>query len=292
MEIDLSPAADVPFSDFVALFNAAYRDYAVPLHMEAHAMQHLIERDNIDLACLAGGPPPEWSLVGVGMLARRRTQGWIGGLGVIPGFRGQGIGKRLMYALLDQAARNGLRGVQLEVIQGNIPAYTLYKKLGFWTERELLTVESTGNLPQVPASPFSLEGVSSGQALIYHSVFHPAPNPWQRQLESLYALRDSMNGVVIRLGEQVVAYAVGWFYREVIRWMDMACASDHSAALEALIVHLHQQNPEAQGSYINLPSNSPAWEVLRRLHYRVTVKQFEMHQRLAFPSADSAQSAQ
>lgn len=45
--------------------------------------------------------------------------------------RGQGIGKRLMAALLDEAKRRGIRRLTLEVSEKNVAATALYSGYGF-----------------------------------------------------------------------------------------------------------------------------------------------------------------
>jgi ribosomal protein S18 acetylase RimI-like enzyme len=56
------------------------------------------------------------------------------GIGVIAGFRGQGIGESLMRTALDQAKQIGLTRVELTVREHNMSALNLYKKLGFVIE--------------------------------------------------------------------------------------------------------------------------------------------------------------
>jgi len=46
-------------------------------------------------------------------------------------FRGQGIGEAVMRLVLDNAALAGVRSVSLEVRVSNMPARSLYRKLGF-----------------------------------------------------------------------------------------------------------------------------------------------------------------
>jgi ribosomal protein S18 acetylase RimI-like enzyme len=56
------------------------------------------------------------------------------GMGVLPPFRGQGIGKRLILRTLDAARTFGLRRVELTVRENNKSAIELYKKVGFEIE--------------------------------------------------------------------------------------------------------------------------------------------------------------
>jgi ribosomal protein S18 acetylase RimI-like enzyme len=61
------------------------------------------------------------------------------GISVKSGFRRKGIGTRLMQELLNQAKTQGLKIIILQVNETNLPAITLYRKLGF---------KETGRIPR------------------------------------------------------------------------------------------------------------------------------------------------
>ena len=56
------------------------------------------------------------------------------GMGLLPSFRGQGIGRRLLQQTVDVARANGLSRVELTVREDNPNAIALYKKVGFVSE--------------------------------------------------------------------------------------------------------------------------------------------------------------
>jgi RimJ/RimL family protein N-acetyltransferase len=56
------------------------------------------------------------------------------GMGLLPEFRGKGIGGRLLKDVLDHSKRFGLEKVELNVYTTNLPAIALYKKCGFEEE--------------------------------------------------------------------------------------------------------------------------------------------------------------
>ncbi|WP_433529809.1 GNAT family N-acetyltransferase [Micromonospora sp. CA-263727] len=58
---------------------------------------------------------------------------------VLPAARRQGLAARLIRALADWAAGHGATDVFLQVEQDNVPAVTLYRKLGFTTHHTYLT---------------------------------------------------------------------------------------------------------------------------------------------------------
>lgn len=56
------------------------------------------------------------------------------GMGLLPAWRGQGLGRRLADTALAKAAAIGLERVQLDVYADNARAIALYEKLGFVLE--------------------------------------------------------------------------------------------------------------------------------------------------------------
>ena len=56
------------------------------------------------------------------------------GMGILKDFRGQGIGKRLLQATIDEARRISLEKIELSVYSSNEAAIALYRKAGFVDE--------------------------------------------------------------------------------------------------------------------------------------------------------------
>ena len=56
------------------------------------------------------------------------------GMGVITGYRGMGIGHRLLEVTIDAAFAKGIERIELEVYGSNHAAFALYKKFGFEVE--------------------------------------------------------------------------------------------------------------------------------------------------------------
>ena len=62
------------------------------------------------------------------------THAGVLGMGVIAGYRGRGIGYRLLTAAVAKAIANGLTRIELEVLSSNAAALSLYRKFGFEEE--------------------------------------------------------------------------------------------------------------------------------------------------------------
>ena len=56
------------------------------------------------------------------------------GMGLLPGYRGAGLGRQLLTETLDAARAIGIERVELEVFASNESAIALYKKMGFVVE--------------------------------------------------------------------------------------------------------------------------------------------------------------
>jgi RimJ/RimL family protein N-acetyltransferase len=56
------------------------------------------------------------------------------GMGLLPDWRGRGLGRRLIEATLAQARRLGLKRVELDVYADNTRAIALYERVGFIRE--------------------------------------------------------------------------------------------------------------------------------------------------------------
>jgi ribosomal protein S18 acetylase RimI-like enzyme len=68
-------------------------------------------------------------------------EAWVGGVGVVPAYRGRGLGRRLMLAGEEFSRQEGARTSILEVIEGNVKAHALYRKLGYVDSRTYVCVE-------------------------------------------------------------------------------------------------------------------------------------------------------
>ena len=56
------------------------------------------------------------------------------GMGVLPAYRGQGLGRRLLQACIDKARARGITRIELEARADNAAAIRLYEHLGFQHE--------------------------------------------------------------------------------------------------------------------------------------------------------------
>jgi len=103
---------------------------------------------------------------GLVLLQRRgATSNWVvGTVGVLPQFRRRGIARKLVLAGLDLIKERGGTIAFLGVISGNLPAFSLYKDVGFekYSSDIQMEFKPSSTTPRVePPDGYSLESLSS-----------------------------------------------------------------------------------------------------------------------------------
>ena len=130
-------------------FTAAFSDYVIPFALTETQFRNHINLNAVDLertvGCLEGDRLIGFSLNGFGEWNGRSTV-YDAGTGVIPEFRRQGVSEAMFEMMTPQFRSEGIKQWLLEVITTNIPAISLYEKLGFNTGREVALLQYDGKL--------------------------------------------------------------------------------------------------------------------------------------------------
>ena len=97
-------------------------------------------------------------MAGVSICNRRiNTDNWyISAVGVLPEFRRRGIARKLVEASIELIRERGGKQALLDMIDGNLPAYKLYEKLGF--DHYTGSIEFNAELDKAPPEPTLPEG--------------------------------------------------------------------------------------------------------------------------------------
>lgn len=281
-EITIRPASEVPLRDLVRAINAAYMDYYTPTHVTPDSFERLLKWESIHpdkSATVMEGR----KIVGMGLLGIRGQRGWISAVGVLPRYRGHGIGRRLMNYLIEQARVADMDTVQLEVITQNERAYRLYRSLGFQVLRRLLIlVWAEGPMPFPDPDP-GLR-LTIGPEAVHTLVEEMQPliivrRPWRRERESLDATRHHLLGLAARdtrgalLGACI--YRVEGFQAGIL---DIATATIEVG--DMLLANLLRRGAVSHVSYVNLTDDDPLLPIFQDAGFEETLSQYEMILRL------------
>jgi RimJ/RimL family protein N-acetyltransferase len=138
---EIAPIDEEHISGFRAAVDVVARERKYLAFLEAPPLENVTRfvLRNIELAypqfvVLSAGGVVGWCDV---LPNRSRVIYWhcgTLGVGLLPGFRGKGIGRQLMRRTIDAAFAFGLTRIELTVRQGNANAIALYKSLGFEIE--------------------------------------------------------------------------------------------------------------------------------------------------------------
>lgn len=267
MTLDIRPASSLDSERLAGLFTEGFSGYYVPIQADAAAIEAMTRNWDLDLeasrVAFEDGEPIGFALLGI-----RGRRGWIGGTGVVPAARRQGVGDAVMRAVLDEARKRRLQEVSLEVLVQNEPARRLYEQLGFEAVRELEIWEAEAS-NTVLLEPDSVSGVAVEDAQRGIAALRPAPEPWQRADESL-AHVDDLQGLAADGGAAVYRSAGG---RASI--LQLAGSAEAAGQLLAAIL---AQNPAAL--WVNAPADDPALDAFRALGGRVSERQTELRKSL------------
>jgi len=109
----------------LAILDRAVRAMLVRMQYEAQLSDYRRRFPNLEENVVLSDGCPAGRLI----VARNRDEIRVVDIGLLPAFRGQGLGRRLL-ALLQGESRQSGRPLRLHVLQGN-PAGELYRRLGF-----------------------------------------------------------------------------------------------------------------------------------------------------------------
>jgi ribosomal protein S18 acetylase RimI-like enzyme len=140
-DVIVVPTADEHLAGFHAALDAVARERryigltrAFPLPQTAAFVRQMLQSGGIQVVAVT----PENMVVGWCDIERLQLEGFrhVGrlGMGLLPDYRRQGIGRRLALAAISAARAAGIERIELEVFATNIGAIRLYEELGFLRE--------------------------------------------------------------------------------------------------------------------------------------------------------------
>ena len=135
------PIAEENIPGFHAALDVVAREGKYIAMLEAPPIERVyaVVRDNIarnhpQFVVLHGDQVVGWCDIAPNRSRPIYAHSGVVGMGLLPEFRGQGLGRKLLEATIAAAFALGLTRIELEVRQHNERAMALYKRLGFQLE--------------------------------------------------------------------------------------------------------------------------------------------------------------
>jgi ribosomal protein S18 acetylase RimI-like enzyme len=254
------------------LWNQGYTGYFVSIAFTEPMMEGWLRNGDFDLehsvVAMDGEAPAGFSLLGV-----RGDRGWIGGVGVVPAYRGQGLAYKLFAAHRDLwQAELPLRTVQLEVLTENW-ARKVYEAAGFTVARRLSILQGT-----LPADAPESAAFDATPADLFpqHAAVHASCRPvWQREPGWMSkALPPAARAIYTGSAAAPTGLAFYTPGEGSVRLAD-AAAVDDAAAL-ALVRGLASRYPGQGISVVNEPEGGPIHRALTAIGCTEARAQYDM----------------
>ena len=263
--------------DLVEAQDRIFADYMVPVHSSRTFFVDFLKSVGGDLGNVLVAID-EGRIVGYVNPVHDRREGWIGGIGVMPGYRGKGIGTELMSVAEELLRRRGVIDVYLEVIEGNHRAQKLYERLGYRPRRKLLCAEGR------PAR-FDGYGVPPAKATLAEVLpIHErsyADACWQRRKTEALVQSARASEVYRSEGGFVMVRAVetNGFIPFLGVVSEMRRKGVGASLAKFALTRLHELGA-FKASVFNAEENDAILRMVDMFDFKVTMKQIEMQKTL------------
>lgn len=284
--MELIPATEFTLQELADAYNETRIDYIIPMPMTVERLRNYIRVYDIDLASSCAAASQD-DIMGIGMLGLRAQRAWVTRLGVLPSGRRQGVGRAIMTFLLDAACRHGAPVTWLEVIDGNNPAYELFRSLEFVETRELLVARRPPHFREMgPGEVAERPRVSHVRTLDHEGTLRllaeRGDNPnWLNQTESVRNASD-----VSALMVETVDGGVGWvtYKTSLLRLTRIIVdvrQGDPAMVTASLLQTLHEYYPTQDAIAENIPVGDPKWAGFVEAGYFEAFRRIEMVKEMA-----------
>jgi ribosomal protein S18 acetylase RimI-like enzyme len=148
MNLSFAPVLSLSLESLAEHLHCAFQNYIVPIHFTPEVVAGMIRAEAIDLsACRL--ILREEETVGIALIARRGKRSRLAAFALAPEARRQGVGRKAMELLLEEARQRGEQEMVLEVVEQNTAGVRLYEGLGFRKERRLVGYTANGGAAAV-----------------------------------------------------------------------------------------------------------------------------------------------
>jgi ribosomal protein S18 acetylase RimI-like enzyme len=285
--MELRAADGFSLAELTRIWNLGYTGYFVSITFTEEMMAGWMRNGDFDLAhsvvAMDGENPMGFSLLGV-----RGRRGWIGGFGVSPDYRGQGLAQRLFAEHIARVEeQTDLRTVQLEVLTENW-ARKVYERAGFAVVRRLGVMQGVPGTAARAGAGGAEAGTGAAGAgarpkmappvalLAHHYRLHGGCRAvWQREISWLEkTLPATAEGLYTGTLEAPTGYLIVAPAGEGVRIADGIALTEADAA--DLVAMLTERYPGKSVSAVNEPDDGPLYKALVAAGVAEARSQWEM----------------
>ncbi|MEH7224960.1 GNAT family N-acetyltransferase [Bacillus sp. JJ1566] len=208
--ITIKRLSECTLEDAVVAWNKGFEGYYFDMTttVDLFTRRLILEGLSPTLSVIAydGDRPVGLILNGIRLINGKKVS-WNGGTGVDPEYRGKGVGKELIEAVLAIYENEGVEVATLEAVKDNVKAISLYEKAGYKIVDEIVHLQHTDQLSKDAflsgKNQFTLiKGIPIDASQV---PFYKAMVPWQTQWNNA---RDGESILALDENEAIVGYAI------------------------------------------------------------------------------------
>ena len=270
-------ASALTLEAFAQVYSRSFEDYFYPMTQTAEGFAARIRAEQLDLyhsaVMLANGESAGQATIGL-----RDQRAWCGGFGIVPAWRGAGLGSLLFNAFLARAREAGATHLVLEALARNIRALSVYTNAGMQVTRDLLLLEWAAPTQEgLAMRTTELDGntvwtvINVAALLQHHARLHPVPACWSRDVASLL-VRRGLRGLGLGDPNYPDAYILFDVRDDGIGIYDLGALDVQQAAV---LLRMLQGSHKKMRS-VNEPADSPLTQAFLSTGFRETDRQHEL----------------
>ncbi len=270
----LVPASQFSIQSLTDAYNQTRVDYMVPMPLNADRLREYIAIYDVDMDRSVVARSGE-QILGINMIGVRDGRSWVTRLGVLPVKRRQGTGEGMTRYLLEMSCQVGHKRIILEVIKDNVPAHTLFKKLGFCETRELLIMRRPPNGDYAtPAG--QIEWLDANPAIDLLAGY-PEPLPWTNQPDTYIHASDAQ-GIRCELPDGHRGWMIfrkqKFYLTHFVLYTE---TGDPQKVAHVLLANLHNKYPILDTHIENIAEDDPHLPVFQDFGYLEAFRRIEMY---------------
>jgi len=269
----LLPASEFTIDELTAAYNQTRVDYMVPMPLNAARLQEYIDMYDVDMERSVVAVDGE-QMLGINMIGVRDGRSWVTRLGVLPVKRRRGSGEAMSRHLLTMSKELGHDRMILEVIKDNVPAHTLFKKLGFYETRELLILRHPPN-GALDIPPCTLTWLEKEDILTLLGAY-PDHLAWTNQLETFRNVED-VKGLIVEMPDGSRGWIV--FRKQAFYLSHFVLHTEQGDPAElglVLLSNVHKHFPMLDTHTENIATDDPHLPSFWKLGYLEAFRRIEM----------------
>ena len=286
-QLELKPMHTCSFETALQVWNEGFQGYFVDMSLTLDKLLDRLTASRISpehsLVAMDGARPVGFLFNAIQLIGDKKIS-WNGGTGVIPEYRGKGVGKALVQATIDIYKANNVDVASLEVISTNHSAVNLYKRFGYEVIDELNYLQTTE--PQFTEGATAYDVVSVYPSAVGRLPFYRELSPWQCQWQSL-TLRGGEAIVVVDGDNTPIGYALfekrfdekGDLTRIALFQCEVASGqSDEKEAARSMLQRIFEHGElKCQRTTVNFPkSNVVVIDLLKDAGFTTFIEQLHM----------------